>query len=552
MASSAISHRRRVQDGAVHLPASAPVQRADPGEWGGVFDRDFCLAAEAVSACAEHMADPPTEFERLTAMALGHFQQVRCRIVVLEVGLGGRMDATNVIDAPEAAVITQLGLEHTRELGSTLRRIAGEKSGILKPGCAAVLCRQEPEAEQVVRETVRAPGPVPLVVTEEVRPAGGGWDGQVLDYRERRGIRLGLLGGYQRRNAAAALDTVDVLNARGFCIPEQAVRRGLAGVSWPGRFSLLRRDPWVIVDGAHNPNGAAELADSLRQYFPGQKITFVIGVMADKDCANILRAAVPLARVFFTVTPASPRAMNSGALAELIRGRFRVMAVDAETVSRGSGWPWGRQGRDPSASWGPSTRWGRHTTACTPACFPKHRRTDGSVCSKEEDRLADHRGEKRPAPGDPCAAGRPAGGISCPGRGRDRRGGGRLPGVPGCPDGHGICEHSGEEADLRPLLRQILRDGKRLAVPLCTGPGIMEARLISGLEQLAPGRYGILGAPGGESADPAGGYRPAHRTLRDLLPRRRVLRPLPGVLSGARHSGMPRPPAAAPRTSGPP
>ena len=98
-----------------------------------ISDRDFCLAAEAVSACAEHMADPPTEFERLTAMALWHFQQVRCRIVVLEVGLGGRMDATNVIDAPEAAVITQLGLEHTRELGSTLRRIAGEKSGILKP-----------------------------------------------------------------------------------------------------------------------------------------------------------------------------------------------------------------------------------------------------------------------------------------------------------------------------------------------------------------------------------------------------------------------------------
>lgn len=145
----------------------------------------------------------------------------------------------------------------------------------------------------MIRETCGRLG-VPLVVTEEVRPAGGGWDGQVLDYRERRGIRLGLLGGYQRRNAAAALDTVDVLNARGFSIPEQAVRRGLAGVSWPGRFSLLRRDPWVIVDGAHNPNGAAELADSLRQYFPGQKITFVIGVMADKDCAGILRAAAPL------------------------------------------------------------------------------------------------------------------------------------------------------------------------------------------------------------------------------------------------------------------
>ena len=311
-----------------------------------ISDRDFCLAAEAVSACAEHMADPPTEFERLTAMALWHFQQVRCRIVVLEVGLGGRMDATNVIDAPEAAVITQLGLEHTRELGGTLRRIAGEKSGILKPGCAAVLCRQEPEAEQVVRETCGRLG-VPLVVTEEVRLAGGGWDGQVLDYRERRVIRLGLLGGYQRRNAAAALDTVDVLNARGFCIPEQAVRRGLAGVSWPGRFSLLRRDPWVIVDGAHNPNGAAELADSLRQYFPGQKITFVIGVMADKDCANILRAAVPLARVFFTVTPASPRAMNSGALAELIRGRFRVMAVDAETVSQGIRLALGAAGQGP-------------------------------------------------------------------------------------------------------------------------------------------------------------------------------------------------------------
>lgn len=172
-----------------------------------ISDRDFCLAAEAVSACAEHMADPPTEFERLTAMALWHFQQVRCRIVVLEVGLGGRMDATNVIDAPEAAVITQLGLEHTRELGSTLRRIAGEKSGILKPAAppsSAVRSRRRS------RWSGRRAGAWAYrwVVTEEVRPAGGGWDGQVLDYRERRGIRLGLLGGYQRRNAAAALDTV--------------------------------------------------------------------------------------------------------------------------------------------------------------------------------------------------------------------------------------------------------------------------------------------------------------------------------------------------------
>ena len=164
---------------------------------------------------------------------------------------------------------------------------------------------------------------------------------------------------------------MDVLNARGFCIPEQAVRRGLAGVSWPGRFSLLRRYPWVIVDGAHNPYGAAELADSLRQYFPGQKITFVIGVMADKDCANILRAAVPLARVFFTVTPASPRAMNSGALAELIRGRFRVMAVDAETVSQGIRLALGAAGQGPVCVMGSLYQVGEAYTCLHTRLFPQ-------------------------------------------------------------------------------------------------------------------------------------------------------------------------------------
>ena len=295
---------------------------------------DFCAAGDTVKAAAVQMTDIPTEFERFTAMALVHFARKQCDIVVLETGMGGRLDSTNVIPPPALAVITGGGLDHTEYLGSTLPAIAGEKAGIIKPGSPVVLAGGFPEAEESVRERCAALG-CPLTVTDPsllTRRDGDILSGQRLGYRHRQDLRLGLLGTYQCQNAAVALDAADVLRSRGWAIPEEAIRTGLANALWPGRFEVLAQNPLVLVDGAHNPQGAAALADSLRAYLPEKKITFVTGVLADKDYCAMLDSLAPFAREFVTAAPDSPRALPAKTLAETVRARFGLPARPASHI----------------------------------------------------------------------------------------------------------------------------------------------------------------------------------------------------------------------------
>ena len=177
----------------------------------------------------------------------------------------------------------------------------------------------------------------PLLITDETQETLHSSDltCQVLSYRQRREVRLRLLGTYQYRNAAVALDTVDVLVRRGFPVSEDAVAQGMATVQWPGRFELLRQDPLVLVDGAHNPNGVAELARCLEQYLPGRKITFVMGVMADKDYDDMLDMVAPYAKKFVTVTPESHRALSSDDLRADIENRLGLPARSAGGVREG-------------------------------------------------------------------------------------------------------------------------------------------------------------------------------------------------------------------------
>lgn len=300
-----------------------------------VSDRDFCALAEEVRSAASGLPESLSEFEILTAMGFLHFLRQGCAIVVLEVGLGGRLDSTNVIPAPEAAVITHLSLEHTALLGNTLEEIAAEKAGILKPGVPAVLCAQEARAEAVIRDKCAACS-CPLTVTGEVIRRSGDLSGQYLDYRGRKNLFLKLPGVYQCRNAAAVLDTVDVLRRRGWSIPEAAVEAGLASAVWPGRFEVLRRSPLFLLDGAHNPDGARALADSLAACLPpDMRLTFLMGVMAEKNHAAMLDAVAPFAAGFLAVTPDSPRALPSSALAEEIRSRLGLPVRDAGTAEQG-------------------------------------------------------------------------------------------------------------------------------------------------------------------------------------------------------------------------
>ena len=301
-----------------------------------ISDEDLCRLAEEMKPAVEGMVEKPTEFELWTAMAMCYFKQRGCDIVVLEVGLGGRLDSTNIIPAPEVAIITNLALEHTEYLGDTIEKIAAEKAGIIKPGCDVVLYGQGEEAQNVVRAKCAECG-CELTITDESKQQlhESSLNGQVFTYRHRENLRLRLIGTYQYRNAAVALDAIDVLNKRGYAISEQAVVEGFAKVVWPGRFEVLRHNPLVIVDGAHNPNGVEELAKCLNTYLPGKKVTFLMGVLADKDYVSMLDSILPMARRFVAVRPESERALASADLKHEIETRLHIPAVDGGSVKEG-------------------------------------------------------------------------------------------------------------------------------------------------------------------------------------------------------------------------
>ena len=290
---------------------------------------------QQVLEVAEGMSDPPTEFELMTAVGMEFFLEEQCDIVVLEVGLGGRLDSTNVIPAPEAAVITNIGLEHTQELGGTLTLIAREKSGILKPGCRAVLYRQSDEVTQVIQSVCRQLD-IPLRQTDpqELEVLSSGLEGQDFRYRGRGPYRLSLLGSYQLSNAITALEVVQALRDAGWTIPEEAAVRGLAAAQWPGRLELARRSPDFIVDGGHNPQCVDALAAALESLYPGRKLIFLSGVLADKDWHSMFRRVLPLAKAFVAVTPDSPRALPAAELAAWL-AQFSIPVSVQETLDQG-------------------------------------------------------------------------------------------------------------------------------------------------------------------------------------------------------------------------
>lgn len=298
-------------------------------------DEELAALTEYVRPHADAMADSPTEFELITALAMVWFARQKCDIVVLEVGMGGELDSTNIIDVPEAAVIAAMGLDHVKELGPTMADIARAKAGIIKEGGRVVSYGGNPEADEVIAAVCRARNAsLRQPDFSAIVPGDFGLEGQTFSYKGWRVLRIPLVGAYQMNNAAVVLETVEVLRQRGWHISDEAVRQGLADTRWPARFEVLRRDPVFIVDGGHNPHGIRATAESLQRLFPGKKFTFVTGVMADKDVESILGLIVPLADQFFTVRPDNPRAMSAQELAERIRA-MGAKATPCESVADG-------------------------------------------------------------------------------------------------------------------------------------------------------------------------------------------------------------------------
>jgi dihydrofolate synthase / folylpolyglutamate synthase len=240
----------------------------------------------------------PTFFEVVTVMALRYFAAQQCDLVIWETGLGGRLDATNIV-TPLASVITNVALDHEKWLGQSIEQIAAEKAGIIKPGVPVVTAAREPALSVITKTTGASNSPLHLV-TEPI-------------------ARVPLLGHHQQLNAAVAVETVRVLRDQ-IAVPEAAIRNGLAEVSWPGRLQVIKRhDQTIVLDGAHNPAGAEALREAVHQHFPNPGRTLIAGIMGDKDCAAVCNILAPLARRIIACRISSPRSAEPDRLAELCR-----------------------------------------------------------------------------------------------------------------------------------------------------------------------------------------------------------------------------------------
>ena len=290
---------------------------------------------EYVRPLADSLADKPTEFELITAIGFEYFARRACDIVVCEVGMGGEFDATNVIPAPEAAIICNIGLDHTAILGDTLEKIAATKSGIIKSGCDAILYRSTPSVEGVVEERCERVGArLHKADFDSIKPVSADLFGQIFDWGSFKELKLPLLGEHQLDNAAVVLTAVGVLRERGWKLSEANIREGLHDVVWHGRFEILRRDPLFIVDGGHNPQCIEALVKSVKTYLPGREITVLTGVLADKDFHCMYKDAAGFAKEFITVTPGNPRALPADKLAEYLKG-FGKPVTACESVADG-------------------------------------------------------------------------------------------------------------------------------------------------------------------------------------------------------------------------
>lgn len=300
-----------------------------------IGDEELAEITAYVRPFADALPEPPTEFELVSAIAFEYFRRNRCDVVVLEVGLGGRLDSTNVIEAPLLSVITGIDFDHTAFLGNTIEAIAKEKAGIIKNGAPCLYGGEDGPARRTV-ESVAQERHAPFYTVERDRLCIGEQtlDGSVFDFGELRNLQLPLLGTYQPYNAATVLSAVSILRERGLSVSEEAVRRGLLAVVWPARFELLNRDIPIIYDGGHNPQGVRAAVESIRLYFPERKVHLLCGVMADKKYDRMIETLEDVVAHAFAVCPGGERALSAEKLAEQFE-RQGVPATAYATVEEG-------------------------------------------------------------------------------------------------------------------------------------------------------------------------------------------------------------------------
>lgn len=300
-----------------------------------ISDEELVEIVEMIQPLARSMKSEPSEFELVTCIAFEYFKRHKCDIIALEVGLGGEFDATNTIEPPEVAVMTNIGLDHVELLGDTLEKIAATKSKIIKTGTDAVIYREPASVEAVFEDRCREVGAtLNRADFDSLELVSASLEGQTFHWGQYRNIETPLLGQHQLKNAAVVLTVVEVLRKRGWKISEEAVREGIATVSWPGRFELIGKEPTFIIDGGHNPQCIEALVKNVRDYLGGRRLTILTGVLGDKDYHEMYRDMASFASEFVTVTPDNPRAMSSKDLKTYLE-QFGKPVTACDTVEEG-------------------------------------------------------------------------------------------------------------------------------------------------------------------------------------------------------------------------
>lgn len=277
-----------------------------------ISNKELSEITERVKTVADEMTDKPTEFELVTAIAFEYFYRNKCEYVVLECGLGGRLDSTNIIKTPVLSVITGISLDHTSILGDTVEKIAFEKAGIIKEGIPVLWCGEDDKAKKVICEVAKnRHATVYFPDHDEIIIKRSTFEETFFDYKNFRNVTIKLLGKYQPINCANVLEAICTLADNGLKIDHPNVINGLFKAVWHARFEKINESPLVIFDGAHNPEGVDASVDSIKNYFGSSKVYVLTGVMADKDYNYMARKIATVAECVYTLTPDNPRALPS-------------------------------------------------------------------------------------------------------------------------------------------------------------------------------------------------------------------------------------------------
>lgn len=274
------------------------------GNW--ITEQEFAELTEMVQKAIARMETMgktlPTVFEIETAVAFLYFRKMKCDIVVLETGLGGDMDATNIIQNTKVAVFTSISMDHMGFLGSSIEEIAVRKSGIMKPGCSVISGVQRPEIWEILRSRAKEVNcPARMIEKDRICILSESYKGQCFTYKESADIDIALAGEYQTENAATAYEVIEELRKQGYRISEEALEAGFAKTKWPGRFTCVNEQPVFMVDGAHNVNAVKRLREAIEKYFHGKRLLIIMGVFRDKEYEKMAGIMTPLADIVYTV-----------------------------------------------------------------------------------------------------------------------------------------------------------------------------------------------------------------------------------------------------------